>query len=183
MNPWAGVGRLVVDGSNLLHRLARERGRPDAAPPVALTGRLRAAVPREIALTVFLDGPPDPGGPSALRSGGVEIRHSPRGGADAAILWSIRLGREAASTLLVTDDRDLARAARDLGARTVGTAWLIGRLTPRRAGASPAAGDATEADADERPVWRPGRGATAKRGNPRRAPRRGGRGPGTGRPA
>jgi hypothetical protein len=100
-----------------------------------------------------------------------------------------------AGLLVVTDDRDLKYEARMRGARTAGSAWLLGRLgagrlssasignprpprpSPRSAPAETAAsrsdGDPAETD---RVGWRPGRGATTKRGNPRRAPKTGGAG-------
>jgi hypothetical protein len=63
------------------------------------------------------------------------------------------------------------------GVRTAGTRWLIGRLDRGRL-AAPSTGNprgpvvprGDESD-DDRPGWRPGRGATAKRGNPKRRPK------------
>jgi hypothetical protein len=92
--------------------------------------------------------------------------------------------------LVVTDDRDLRHGARLRGARTAGSAWLLGRLDARRL-SSPSVGNPRAArghagpghpprghpaaDGDpaemDRPGWKPGRGATTKRGNPRRAPK------------
>ena len=90
-------------------------------------------------------------------------------------------GPEATDELLVvTDDRDLRARLRTKGARTAGAAWLIGRLDrgPALGAGRPAirvrpgaeAGDTDE----DRPGWKPGRGATTKRG-PSRRTRRGGR--------
>ena len=81
-------------------------------------------------------------------------------------------GSEAANgTLVVTDDRELAAGVRRLGARTAGTAWLLGRLA-RPSLSAPSVGNrrppTTPASDDERDPWQPGRGATTKRGNPRR---------------
>ena len=98
-----------------------------------------------------------------------------------------------AGLLVVTDDRDLRHGARLRGARTAGSAWLLGRLDARKL-SSPSVGNPRAARArgdrrrrsptdpdgepdDDRPGWQPGRGATTKRGNPRRAPK----GSGTGR--
>ena len=96
-----------------------------------------------------------------------------------------------AGLLIVTDDRELKYSARMRGARTAGSAWLLGRLgsgrlaspsigNPRAprvpagtAGTSSAGGDGDES---ERVGWRPGRGATTKRGNPKRSPKAGGTG-------
>ena len=83
--------------------------------------------------------------------------------------------------LVVTDDRDLRHGLQLRGARTARTSWLLGRLDrtnrrvvrgrgrpapPSRTGP----GDDGDGD-DDGPRWEPGRGATVKKGNPRRAPR------------
>ena len=100
-----------------------------------------------------------------------------------------------ATLLVVTDDRDLRHGSRLRGARTAGSAWLLGRLdsgrlaapsvgNPRAARrshhAAASSGSGSHDDGDDgdsgRPGWKPGRGATTKRGNPRRAPKGGGTG-------
>jgi predicted RNA-binding protein with PIN domain len=176
-DPLADTERLIVDGSNLLPAIARSRG---AVPPAALIGRLRAAVPASIAVELIFDGAPDPGLRGERIAAGVTVRHAGRRTADAAILESIeRAGptfasRNADAILVVTDDRELATGVRARGARTAGTAWLIGRLErPRLASSSignrtPPAGPKTAHADEERTPWKPGRGATAKKGNPRR---------------
>jgi hypothetical protein len=176
-DPLADTERLIVDGSNLLPAIARSRG---AVPPAALIGRLRAAIPASIVVELIFDGAPDPGLRGERIAAGVIVRHSGRRTADEAILDSIeRAGptfasRNADAILVVTDDRELATGVRARGARTAGTAWLIGRLErPRLASSSvgnrkPPAGPKTAPDDEERTPWKPGRGATAKKGNPRR---------------
>ena len=100
--------------------------------------------------------------------------------------------------LVVTDDRDLRFALQRRGARTAGTSWLITRMQrprltapsignprpprvpgsrptsvaqrPPRSVSSPAA-DLDPEGGDHEP-WSPGRGATRKRGNGKRAPKR-----------
>ena len=81
------------------------------------------------------------------------------------------------------DFRDLRYRLKVLGARTAGCAWLIGRLDrpSRKASASignsrpphqaKAASRAPDAEDDERSGWQTGRGATTKKGNPKRAPK------------
>jgi predicted RNA-binding protein with PIN domain len=176
-DPLADTERLIVDGSNLLPAIARSRG---AVPPATLIGRLRAAIPASIVVELIFDGAPDPGLRGERIAAGVTVRHAGRRTADAAILDSIeRAGptfasRNADAILVVTDDRELATGVRARGARTAGTAWLIGRLErPRLASSSignrtPPAGPKTAHDDEERTPWKPGRGATAKKGNPRR---------------
>ncbi len=101
--------------------------------------------------------------------------------------------RSTPAVLVVTDDADLRRRVRLRGAVTAPASWLVARLarprpvapaagnrrapTPLRSGTESRAGGATPDGARppeeaERPPWRPGRGATTKRGNPRRRSRR-----------
>ncbi len=102
----------------------------------------------------------------------------------------------AAALLVVTDDNDLRRALRAAGARVAGASWLLSRLErstrprsssvgnprpprmpggsgPRGAGSGRASGHSGGSGDDsdgepERTPWKPGRGATVKRGNPHR---------------
>jgi predicted RNA-binding protein with PIN domain len=196
-DPLAATQRLLIDGNNLLHALSKTAG---AAPAAALIGRLRGAIPASVTIELVFDGPAERGLRNERIASGVVVRYSGGRTADAVILTivdDVRLldGTEGSAALLVvTDDRDLRHGARLRGARTAGSAWLLGRLgsgrlsspsvgNPRPArpvrsassGPAPAAmssdGDPAEMD---RSGWKPGRGATTKRGNPRRAPRSGG---------
>jgi predicted RNA-binding protein with PIN domain len=188
-DPLSITTRLVIDGTNLLHAISTTRG---SAPPAALIGRLRAAIPAPIAIEVVLDGPADPGLRNERIAAGVRVRHSGRRTADAVILDALDDVRRddgppgTHGILVVTDDRDLRHGAQLRGARTAGARWLLGRLEhgrleassignrrppPRPAGEpSTAAADEIE---DEGRGWSPGRGATVKKGNPRKAPRGG----------
>jgi hypothetical protein len=173
----AKTHRLVVDGSNLLPALARRGG---AMPQAALIGRLRAAIPSATAVELIFDGPPDPGLRGERIASGVGVRHAGRRTADEVIVGLVETasmtgGSQAADGILVvTDDRELAAGVRRLGGRTAGTAWLLARLERPKL-ASPSVGNrrppSTGAEQDreqDREPWQPGRGATAKRGNPRR---------------
>jgi predicted RNA-binding protein with PIN domain len=191
-DPLAATELLVVDGTNLLHALSRT---PRAAPPATLVGRLRAIIPAAIAIELVFDGPAEHGLRNERIAAGVRVRYAGRRTADAVIvtrLDDVRRddGPEGTNALLVvTDDRGLRHAAQLRGARTAGAAWLLGRLDAPRL-ASPSVGNARPAAAkprpavaasesdpdDDRPRWRPGRGATTKKGNPRKAPRTGGTG-------
>jgi rRNA-processing protein FCF1 len=181
-SPLEGTDRLVVDGTNLLYRL----GRGGAAPPAAAVGRLRAAVPATIAIDLVFDGAGH--GISGRVAQGMQVRYAGRRSADDAILELADTGAQAAGggpaatarVLVVTDDRDLRARLMAKGVRTVPLAWLTNRLDmPRLASAAPGnrrpalgtggAGGATpgvdrESDRDDRPGWKPGRGATAKAG-------------------
>ena len=181
-DPLLGIERLIVDGTNLLHAM---REGSAAAPPAALIGRLRAVVPASVRIELLFDGPPERGLHGTRIASGVTVRHAGRLSADAL---AIRLVTEATgghpdpagqpALLVVTDDGNLARELRIRGAATIGASWLTRRLArPRLASVSvgrprpPVTIDPQPEDRDReagRPGWRPGRGATAKRGNPKR---------------
>jgi hypothetical protein len=168
---------LIVDGSNLLPALARSGG---AVPPAALIGRLRAAIPANVAVELIFDGPPDAGLRGERIASGVTVRHSGRRTGDEAIVGLVdhaRMtagAREVYGIVVVTDDRQLAAGVRDLGARTTGTSWLLRRLdrpklsSPSVGNRRPPAAPPEHDREPEREPWKPGRGATTKKGNPRR---------------
>jgi hypothetical protein len=180
-DPLTGTDRLILDGSNLLHALARRSG---PAPPAALIGRLRAAIPAPVTVELVFDGVPETGLRGERIAAGLIVRYSGRRSADEVLVDMVDQARAhagatgAVAILVVTDDRDLRTALHARGARTAGTAWLLGRLDRPRLAApsvgnrrppSPlSTGGEPEADVDDRPRWKPGRGATVKRGNPRR---------------
>ncbi len=187
-DPLAATDRLLIDGSNLLHALTRGKG-GGAAPPATVIGRLRGVVPASVAIDLVFDGPSERGLRGERIASGLTVRYSgPRTG-DSVILSlvdEVHLmgGADAtAGVLVITDDRDLRYHLRSRGARTAGCSWLIGRLDrpSRKASASigntrpphqgTAASRAPDSEDDERTRWQPGRGATTKRGNPRRAPK------------
>lgn len=205
-SPLDGVGRLLVDGTNLLHTLARAArdrspthragtGGGTPLPAAALVGRLRAAIPPVVAIELVFDGAPEPGMRGARIASGVLVRYAGRRTADALILALVDEARAATgdargadNILVVSDDHELRSAVRSRGAGTAGGAWLVGRLerttleapsaSNRRPpvaigrGATPP-GDGDRDAGQDRAGWRPGRGATTKRGNPRRARRAG----------
>jgi predicted RNA-binding protein with PIN domain len=190
-DPLAATRRLLVDGTNLLHAISRTS---TAAPPAALVGRLRGSIPASTTIELVFDGPVERGLRNERIASGVMVRYSGPRTADAVILAMIdevRLvdGADGTGTLLVvTDDRELRYGSRLRGARTAGSAWLLGRLDRGRL-SSPSVGNArparpvraaptnTSSDGDpaetDRVGWNPGRGATTKRGNPRKAPKGG----------
>jgi predicted RNA-binding protein with PIN domain len=191
-DPLAATTRLLVDGTNLLHAMSKTSG---AAPPTALIGRLRGAIPAATTIELVFDGPPERGLRNERIAAGLVVRYSGGRTADAIILTiidDVRMldGADGSAVLLVvTDDRDLRHGARLRGARTAGSAWLLGRLGTGRL-ASPSVGNprpsrapkaetvASQSDGDpaetDRASWKPGRGATTKKGNPRKAPKTGG---------
>ncbi|HEX5825217.1 MAG TPA: NYN domain-containing protein [Candidatus Limnocylindrales bacterium] len=204
-DPLAGVTRLLVDGTNLLHAVSRG---PDRQPPAALIGRLRGVIPAETAIELVFDGPPERGVRGERIAHGLSVRFSGRHTADTILVTLVEDVAMAAGAaagggspatdaiLVVTDDRDLRFALQRRGARTAGTSWLVKRMerprllspsvgNPRpprppssgqgppssvRSPAGRAPGDTTEPG--EREPWAPGRGATRKRGNAKRTPKR-----------
>ncbi|HWH23832.1 MAG TPA: hypothetical protein VNW68_02945 [Candidatus Limnocylindria bacterium] len=169
-----GVRLLLIDGNNLLHRISGGAGDGEVR---VLLARLRGALPAGLETIVMLDGHPAPGTPQRQRvAAGLELRHAGRQTADDAIV-GLLAGRPPAgraATLTVTDDRALTERVRSAGGRTQRLAWLEA-LLDRRVRPAPAPGGMPDKDPDdgesERPAWKPGRGATRKRGNPRRRPR------------
>jgi hypothetical protein len=194
-NPLAATQRLLIDGTNLLYSISRAGG--GAAPAATLIGRLRAIIPAHVGIELVFDGPPERGLRNERIAAGTLVRYGGPRSADALILAlvdDVRMvdGADGTATLLiVTDDRDLRYGARMRGARTAGSAWLLGRLgsgrlsspsvgnpRPPRPLAGAGGGPAGDGDEEEsgRVGWHPGRGATTKRGNPKRAPKAGGTG-------
>jgi rRNA-processing protein FCF1 len=186
-SPLDGTDRLVVDGTNLLYRL----GRGSAAPPAAAVGRLRAAVPAAVAIDLVFDGAGH--GISGRVAQGMQVRYAGRRSADDTIVELADAGAQApgggpaatARVLVVTDDRDLRARLMARGVRTVPLAWLTNRLDmPRLSSAAPGnrrpaigagPGDpglgGREGEGDDRPGWKPGRGATSKTGPAHKVPR------------
>jgi len=165
----AGIEELLVDGNNLLHRTA---GRADPSARHELLARLRAALPPGLRAVVVLDGPPDPGAPLAQRvSAQLEVRHSGRRDADDLIVTLLgdRPAGSRARVVVVSDDRALRDRVARLGVTAYRLDWLT-ELLPRPR--PPVRPNDDHGDPDREP-WAPGRGATTKRGNPRRSGRHG----------
>lgn len=136
--PLEGVERLVVDGTNLLHQL----GRGGAAPPAALVGRLRAAVPPAVQVDLVLDGGDQ--GPRGRLATGLYVRFAGRRSADEVILeivaaeargigsrddvGALSAADRAGRVLVVTDDRELRLRLQASGVRTARSHWLLARL-------------------------------------------------------
>jgi len=192
-----GTTRLLVDGTNLLHQLTSG---PERQPPAALIGRLRAAIPPDVAIELVFDGPAERGLRGERIAHGVSVRYGGRHTADTILVTLVEDVAMAAgapagggslateSILVVTDDRALRFAIQHRGARTAGASWLVQRMArstlsspsvgnrrppvpPRLRQPAPGSIQETAAD-DAGRGWSPGRGATAKKGNGKRAPRR-----------
>lgn len=199
-DPLAGTDRLLIDGANLLHALRRGPDAPPPTTLIGrLRGTVPAEVGIELVLDGPPDrGMHNTRVASGLivrhsgrRTADQVILTLVEEAAQA--LSASRAERQAGldNVLVVTDDRELRTALHARGVRSAGTRWLIGRLERRRvespgvgnvraprapaarppAGRAPVAGSAADGEEAERRGWRPGRGATAKKGNPRRGHR------------
>jgi rRNA-processing protein FCF1 len=187
-SPLDGTSRVIVDGTNLLYRL----GRGTAAPPAAIVGRLRATIPGTIAIDLVFDGIGH--GVAGRVAQGMFVRYAGRRTADDVILDLVSesvmeagAGPAAgARVLVISNDRELRALLAAKGARSAPLQWLLGRLDlprlaapapgnkrpPIGAGAPPAGGrEGGDGDRDDRPGWKPGRGATTKTGPARRVAR------------
>jgi hypothetical protein len=83
--PFAAIEVLLIDGNNLLHRLA------GSADPAALRGllpRLTAAIPGDIATTVMLDGYSAPGSGRSQR-----VRRRYKATLNGTLCFTIDVGR------------------------------------------------------------------------------------------
>jgi hypothetical protein len=195
-DPLTGTTRLLVDGTNLLHQLSSG---PERQPPAALIGRLRAAIPPDVGIELVFDGPAERGLRGERIAHGVTVRYGGRHSADTILVTLVEEVSMAAGApsgegslatngiLVVTDDRALRFAIQHRGARTAGASWLVARMARSTLSApsvgnkrppgpprlrQPEPGSIQEAEGD-RPGWSPGRGATRKTGNGKRAPKRG----------
>ena len=184
-DPLESIERLLIDGSNLLHAMRRGAA---SIPAATLIGRLRGVIPMPVRIELLFDGPPDQGLRDARIAAGLVVRYSGRLSADALLVQMVAEAVDPGTLLVVSDDVALRHELTRRGGHTAGTRWLMDRLARSRLSSpsigqskppTPAAAAASSGavpDGDEpadRPAWRPGRGATAKRGNPRRQPRTG----------
>lgn len=110
--PW------LLDGNNLAQGGSRERVRQAA---------LQLARGQRIRVVIVFDGAPPPGGGDVEQLGQVEVRYAPH--ADAAILGLLATtGGE--GWRLATDDRELARRARERGVEVVSADTFWARVQP-----------------------------------------------------
>ena len=177
---------LLIDGDNLLHDV---RGSRDEGGVAWLLPRLVGWRPRHLRIVVALDGHAAPGEASRKRAApGIEFHHSGSRSADDMIIDLLEAMpyAERGRTATVTRDRGLQARANRSGGATRSTDWLMrmlvagGRSGTRTArpvsigqGKPPRQRHVEPPDADEteRSSWAPGRGATKKKGNPKRNPK------------
>jgi hypothetical protein len=197
-DPLAGTDRLLVDGTNLLHAMRRGQPAAPAATLIGrLRGAIPPHAGIELVLDGPPDRGMHNTRIAAgliVRYSGrrsadellLALVEDVRRAAPASTGGTRGADRRAAvdNLLVVTDDHELRLALQARGVRTAGTRWLMGRLDragtaspsvgnrrPPRASGQPGSGQpgsGQPGDDADRPGWQPGRGATTKRGNPRR---------------
>jgi predicted RNA-binding protein with PIN domain len=122
--------RALVDGHNALGALKIRAKTHEAARQALL--RLVASVTPEA--TVFFDAREAPPGlAESGREQGVHVHYCRRREADQAILDEVRDADDSRELIVVTNDREVAGRARQLGARAVGIAEFLGPARPRGA--------------------------------------------------
>ncbi len=177
------IDLLLIDGDNLLHDVRGGRGQGGVA---WLLPRLSGWRPPQLRIVVALDGHPPPGETRRQRvTRGIEFQHSGSRSADDLLieLLGAQPYAERARTVVVSRDRSLRARATRAGGLTRSTDWLMRLVAgPAAGGASarppvrigrgkppPTADHGQQAnDGPDRPGWEPGRGATRKKGNPKR---------------
>jgi hypothetical protein len=123
--------RVLVDGRNVQHALARELG--SSLPTAALVAQLRAAFSRATQVELILDGHPSRG-PQGRVAPGLAVVFSKGMTADDVIGNRVseafrELGTVDAWSLdVVTDDRQVRDHARRNGIRVESTAWIADRI-------------------------------------------------------
>lgn len=104
---------ILVDGNNLLHRLAMsERSRTAVRKQVLDVTRYET-----VSVTVVFDGPPPAGAPTRESLGRVTVVYAGTRTADDVIVGMIPSGGAASQWSVVTDDRGLASRVKDRGGK------------------------------------------------------------------
>ena len=183
-----GLDLLLIDGDNLLHDV---RGSRDEGGVAWLLPRLSGWRPDHLRIVVGLDGHAAPGEASRKRATrGIEFHHSGRRSADDMLIDLLMAQPYAgrSRTAVVTQDRGLQARATRSGGVSRSVDWLMGLVTGHvdagtrgkttkpvgiGQGKSPPKPKLDPADPDTatRDSWQPGRGATRKKGNPKRSPK------------
>jgi hypothetical protein len=125
------ISRVLIDGRNVQHALARDRG--SSLPTAALVARLRAAFSPPTEVELILDGHAGRS-PQGRMAPGLTVVFTKGATADQVI--GVRVSEafralgpaDSWSVVVVTDDREVRANARHNGVRVEGTAWLGDKL-------------------------------------------------------
>ena len=119
----------VVDGHNVIGRLGLAAGDREAERRAVLRRVLEVTSDA----TVFFDAQGAPAAaPTITREGGLDVRFCRAREADEDIVAFVRAAKRPELLLVVTDDRELAGRARQLGAKTSAIAAFFGAGTKGR---------------------------------------------------
>ena len=177
---------LLIDGDNLLHDV---RGARDEGGVAWLLPRLSGWRPKHLRIVVGLDGhaaPGEAGRQKATR--GIEFHHSGRRSADDLLIDLLKAQPYAkrSRTAIVTRDRVLQARTRRAGGQTRSVDWLMRQVSGPSQGSAKGPSpvgigqgkpttkrhyDPYDPEEQGLPSWQPGRGATRKKGNPKRSPK------------
>ena len=136
----------LLDGNNLIGRERRGPGSRDDRDALVreVADRLRSTQARVV---LFFDGTGDP-----ASLGSLAVRFAGPATADDAILREVSRSARPREITVVTEDRDLARRARDAGARTSEPRDFWNRFgAPARK--PPATGSESRVDVDDWMQW------------------------------
>lgn len=129
--PPGTITRVLIDGRNVQHALARDRG--SSLPTAALIARLRAAFAPPTEVELILDGHAGRS-PQGRMAPGLIVVFTKGASADWVIgervseAYRVLGPVDIWSVVVVTDDREVRRHARNNGVRVEGTAWLGDRI-------------------------------------------------------
>jgi hypothetical protein len=163
---------LLIDGDNLLHDV---RGGRDERAVAWLLPRLIRWRPPHLHIIVGLDGHAGPGSSRRTKAAsGIVFQHSGSRSADDLLIDLLKRQpfADRARTAVVTRDAALQARAHRAGGATRSTAWLERQIASGQRPPVPRPVESAGDVAEERSPWQPGRGATKKKGNPRRSPKR-----------
>ena len=167
------------------------RGSRDEGGVAWLLPRLSGWRPLHLRIVVGLDGHAAPGEASRTRATrGIEFHHSGRRKADDMLidLLEAQPYAQRSRTVVVTRDRTLQARAAKAGGASRSVDWLMGLVAggPRSRVSGPKPKlvgigqgkpprkrhfDPPGPGAEHGAAWEPGRGATRKKGNPKRSPK------------
>lgn len=149
---------MILDGYNVIHRVPAFRAQLARSADAGRRALLAycaewMALRRDVSLfLVVMDGGPDPAGGQGGVSPGVRVIYSKRGQtADDRIHSLLQEWTEAARCVVVSDDGEVARRAKQVGAAEAMSAQAFAEVLRRRAGGAGQGGDEDASKSDLTP--------------------------------